>query len=120
MKRGRRTLELSNPAGPHWVELGRLSTGLDVPALAAVGRRADDMILLWIYHRTGVFSLEDTRPATARLQLAEVPAGDWQVTWWDVGRGEPERRARISHPGGLLSLPTPPVSRYTAVWLERR
>jgi hypothetical protein len=120
MKSGRRTLVLENPTGPDWVAFGSLATGLDIPALAAAGRRADDRILLWVYHRTGVLALAEPTPATATLQLEDVAAGTWQVTWWDVTTGQPARTEQLNHGGGTLALPTPAVSRHTAGWLERQ
>ena len=119
LKPGLRRLELSNPHGPEWVELHSLRTGLEIPAIAAVGRRASDLIVLWIYHRAGVFSVEEQPAVPATLVLAEVPAGTWRVTWWNVETGKPQSSEEVRHGGGTWHFPTPPVSRYTAVWLSR-
>src|SRR5690606_20159338 len=98
MKPGRRTLVIDNPRGPEWVGIDSLRTGLDVPVIAAAGKRADDRIVLWVYHRTGVFSAAPPPPASATLHLRNVSAGRWRVTWWDVVRGEPTTVAEIDHP----------------------
>lgn len=120
MKPGRRTLEIENPRGPEWVGIDRLRTGLDVPRIAAAGKRTDNRIVLWMYHRVGVFSATPPPPAQATLHLPNVPAGRWRVTWWDVVHGEPTAVSNIDHPGGTLDLETPPVTRHTAAWLESR
>jgi hypothetical protein len=120
MKRGLRTLVISNPHGPDWVEFQNFSTGLDIPVIAAVGRRSADRIVLWFYHRQGVWAVEeDLTSARAHAQLADVATGRWRVTWWDTAKGEPASVTELSHAGGALELETPPIRRYAAVWLEK-
>ncbi|HEX2101277.1 MAG TPA: hypothetical protein VHF69_11460, partial [Candidatus Synoicihabitans sp.] len=117
---GTHTLTLTNPSGPEWVEFGSLATGLDMPVIAATGRRSDDLIVLWLYHRRGVFS-ERTDVATAsQVLLEDVPAGHWRLTWWNVDAGEAASSHELEHPGGTLAVDTPPIQRFTAAWLQRQ
>ena len=116
---GIHTLVVDNPGGPDWVDLADLDFGLDVPVLAAVGKRAGDFLALWVWHRAGVFALNPPAPVTGTLLLADVPAGTWHVTWWDTLKGVPTAPVTLTHEGGLLRLPTPPIARHAAVVLTR-
>jgi len=112
---------VSNPGDTDWFDLAGLEFGLDTPALAAIGQRSDRFIALWVWHRTGLYSMENAPvPARGTLIVDDVPAGEWTVTWWDTRKGAPAGPAgKISHPGGALRLPTPPIARHAAVVLIR-
>ncbi|HEX3730736.1 MAG TPA: cellulase family glycosylhydrolase, partial [Opitutaceae bacterium] len=89
-------------------------------ALAAIGRRSDRFIAAWIWNRAGLRAPQEPAPVSGALELGPVPAGEWNVTWWDTLQGHPTTRTTINHPGGPLELPTPPVGREAAVVLVRR
>jgi len=119
---GEHTLTLENPSGPDWVELGGINLGIQVPALVAVARHGPQGSLLWVRHRTQLLSPapDDELIATAAtLQLEDYPAGTWEINWWDPQQAEVHRTDQISHPGGLLVLPTPLISRHAAAWISR-
>jgi hypothetical protein len=117
---GAHTLVVDNPGGPDWVDLADIDFGLDVPVLAAVGKRAGDFLALWVWNRVGVFALNPPAAATGTLLLADVPAGTWKVTWWDTLKGIPATPVTMVHEGGLLRLPIPPIDRHAAVVLARQ
>ena len=113
---GRHTLLLENP-GPDWIGVSKIDLGLEVPALALIGRRNEGFIEAWVWHRTNLFSTNPSAPVAGTVLLGDVPAGTWKVTWWDTTLGVPSQSSTLEHPGGLLRLPTPPISRHAAVAL---
>ncbi|HTZ20822.1 MAG TPA: hypothetical protein VMC06_08065 [Opitutaceae bacterium] len=116
---GRHDLVVENPGAPDWFDLTRIDLGLDIPALAAVGKRDASFIALWVWHREGVFAVDAPPPATGTLLVDDVPAGRWRITWWNSLTGVPARPTIIEHGGGVLKLPTPAIARHAAVVLER-
>jgi hypothetical protein len=62
-----------------------------------------------------------TAPAavSGKIVLENLAAGEWRVTWWDSLAGVPQASQTLTHAGGTLQLPTPPISRHAAVILER-
>jgi hypothetical protein len=116
---GPHTLVVENPGAPAWFELAGLDFGVDVPVIAAVGRRGPDFIAIWLWHRNGVFALEPPAAVAGSLRIEDVPAGTWRVIWWDSVKGLPAPAARLVHPGGRLELPVPPLNRHAAVVLSR-
>ncbi len=120
---GSHTIEIENPNGGDWIDLGALDLGLSVPALTAVALCSPDRIVLWLRHRENLLSpADDTElvPTAATVQLTAVPAGAWSVHWWDPVTGRESRSETITHRGGALHLPTPEVLRHAAAWLVRR
>ncbi|HMD60971.1 MAG TPA: cellulase family glycosylhydrolase [Opitutaceae bacterium] len=115
---GPHTLLLENP-GPEWIGVPEIDLGMDVSALALAGRRNDRFIEAWIWHRKNLYSLNPSAPVQGTVDLDGVPAGSWKVTWWDTLSGAPSPSRLISHPGGMLKLPTPPIGRDAAVVLTR-
>jgi hypothetical protein len=80
-------------------------------------------VVLWVHHRANLLSpaLDADLPTTsARIQIPDLAAGTWQVTWWDIAQGRPLKPTTLSHGGGALSLPTPDIRRHAAAWLERQ
>ena len=118
LSKGPHTLSLSNP-GPDWVGVSGIDLGLDRPALSLIGRRNDRFIIAWVWHRANLHALSASASASGTVLLDNVPAGTWKVTWWDSVKGTPGASSAISHPGGTLKLPTPPVTRHAAVVLVR-
>ena len=119
---GSHTLVLENPTGPDWIDLAGLDLGIDVPALVAIARHANDRSILWVRHRNQLLSPaadEDLTATSATVQLEDYPAGTWLVTWWDPASGQTIGSTSIDHDGGTLSLDTPAINRHAAAWLER-
>ena len=116
---GLHTLQVENPGGEDWFQLDAIETDLAVPVIAALGKRSDDFMALWLWHRTGVFALNPPAPVPGTLLLEDVPAGKWTVTWWDTIKGIAAPAREIEHGGGLLRLPVPAFNRHTAVVLTR-
>ncbi|HZL46972.1 MAG TPA: cellulase family glycosylhydrolase [Opitutaceae bacterium] len=116
---GQHVITVENSGGADWLEVSRIDLGLETSVLAAVGKRGEDFVTLWVWHRTGVFALPEPTPVSGTLVLDDVPAGTWTVTWWDTIKGLPGAPGVVRHPGGTLRLPTPPISRHAAVVLTR-
>ena len=119
---GPHTIVIENPAGPQHVELGGLDLGIRAPVLTAIARRNNDRVVFWLRHRVNLLSPapDDNLPtATATLQIDDLAAADWRLTWWDDSTGAAASSAVIHHPGGALAVPTPDVRRHIAGWLER-
>jgi hypothetical protein len=116
---GRHTLVVENPGGEDWFQLDAIETDIAVPVIAALGKRNENFLAVWLWHRTGVFALNPSAPVAGTLLLDDVPAGKWTVTWWDTIKGIPAPAVEVGHSGGLLRLPVPAFSRHTAVVLTR-
>ena len=116
---GPHTLIVENPGSRDWFDLSAIDLGLETPALAAIGQRADGFLAVWVWHRPGVFALRSPAALAGTILIKDVPAGRWQVTWWDTLKGVPAAPTVIEHPGGLLRLPTPLIARHAAVVLTR-
>lgn len=119
MTAGRHSLTIENPFGKDWFELGGIDTGLTCSPLAAAGKRADDRVCLWVWHRQGVYSEAGATPVSGRVVVPGLPAGRWRAVWWDLTKGGPQPATEYAHAGGDFHLPTPPIGRHAAVSLER-
>lgn len=115
---GRHTLFLEG-TGPDWVGISDIDLGLDASVLALIGRRNDHFISAWVWHKKNIYAIHPTAPVSGTLDLDNVPAGSWKVTWWDTSKGVPGESRVVAHPGGMLKLQTPPISRHAAVVLTR-
>ncbi|MCF3652262.1 DUF5060 domain-containing protein [Synoicihabitans lomoniglobus] len=119
---GRHTVVVENPVGADWIDLVDLDLGIPVPALTAVARHGADRVVLWVRHRDNLLSPasdNDLTPATGRIVIDDVPAGEWLVSWWDVAGSRSTHSSTVRHRGGQLTLATPPITRHAAAWLER-
>jgi hypothetical protein len=117
---GPHTLVLANPRGPDWVAVPSVDLGLPVSALAAIGRRDDRLIALWLWRRDRLYTPEPGAPVAGTVTIDAVPAGDWRITWWDTAKGAPAGAPEARHhAGGPLRLATPPITRHAAVALQR-
>jgi hypothetical protein len=117
---GAHTLVAENSRVGEWVEIGGIDLGVDTSALAAIGQRADRIIALWLWNRSGLYAVDTPAPVSGTVVVDEVPAGSWTVTWWDTVRGVTLGAPQtLAHPGGGLRLPTPPIARHAAVVLTR-
>ena len=115
---GQHEIIVENPGGPDWFDFHSLDLGIDAPALAAAGRRSTDFVMLWVWHRKGLFEAADA--AIGKILIDELPAGTWNVTWWDTIHGKAGPVTRLIHAGGALQLPTPPIAKDAAVALEKQ
>ncbi|MBI2512260.1 MAG: DUF5060 domain-containing protein [Opitutae bacterium] len=120
IKAGAHAIAFENTGATDWVHVAETDLGTTIPALAALGRRGDRFIALWLRHRANLLSLTPDAPASGTLAIDDVPAGTWSATWWDTAKGTPAPATKIEHPGGTLRLPTPPIERHAAVVLTRQ
>ncbi len=119
---GAHTITIENPSGPDWIDLKGIDLGIAVPALVAIARHGGDRVALWVHHRENLLSSADDdslTPATGTVQLTDLSAGNWRVTWWAPASGKPIAVENVAHTDGVLPLDTPPVLRHLAAWLER-
>jgi hypothetical protein len=115
---GQHTLVIEGP-GPEWVEVPEIDLGMETSALALIGRRNERFIEAWVWHRKNLYALTPSAPVEGTVDLDNVAAGSWKVTWWDTATGQPLPSRVLVHPGGMLRLPTPPITRAAAVALVR-
>lgn len=117
---GRSSLTLSNPGGTERFHFVGLHLNREIPLLAACGRRAHDIVSLWVWHRTALWKPANPAPATATIVIPALAAGRWEIEWWDSFAGVPSPASEVDHPGGDYALATPAVARHAAVILRRR
>lgn len=116
---GDHAVTVRNTGRMDWLRVGRVEFDLPTPILAAAGKRNESFVALWVWNKAGVHAVAPSAPASATFLLEDLPAGTWQVTWWDAEKGKPGKPARLHHDGGTLRLPTPPIARHAAVVLDR-
>ncbi|MBX3737555.1 MAG: DUF5060 domain-containing protein [Candidatus Didemnitutus sp.] len=117
---GSHAIALENTGARDWVQISHLDLGLTAPALAAIGQRNDRFIALWVRHRANLFALEPGAPSEGTIVLDDVPAGTWEVKWWDTAGATVTATEILSHAGGTLRLPTHAVTRHAAIVLSRQ
>lgn len=115
---GTHTLALVN-AGPDSCRIAGIETGLEVPVLAAVGRRSPTRVLLYVWHRDNVHAPETSPPAVGTITIEDLPAGRWTIAWWDPAAGPRDGSLAVDHAGGDLALATPQIARHAAALLTR-
>jgi len=113
---GRHAL-LLEATGPDWIGISDVDLGLDTSVLAAVGRRSDNLICAWVWHRSNLFAVNPSAPATGTVDFDNVPVGSWRITWWDTLKGVAGEPRVVTHPGGPWKVQTPPITRHAAVVL---
>lgn len=116
---GPQALVVENPGAADWFQLDAIETDIPVPVLAAMGRRADSFMAVWLWHRQGVFALAEPAPAGGTLVLDDVPQGKWTITWWDTLKGTSGASIEVLHQGGPLRVSVPAFARHAAVVLIR-
>ncbi len=126
---GRPNLEFAVPAGEHavllsntgpdWVGISAIDIGIDTPALALIGRRNDHFIEAWVWNKPNLYIATTYPPVTGTVDLDNVPAGTWKVTWWNTQKGVAAESKVVVHAGGMLRLETPPIDRHAAFVLTR-
>ena len=115
---GPQTLTLRN-LGPDSFRLERIELDTTVPALAAVGRKAEGFAMLYVWHRAGVTAAIPPVAVNGRIALGPLRAGRWRVVWWDMAAARPATETLVEHPGGEFSLATPAIARHAAAFLEQ-
>jgi hypothetical protein len=118
MEAGPHVLLLENP-GQDWIGVSEIDLGLDVPALALIGRRNEHVISAWIWNRVHLYDPQPPPEIRGTVDFADVAAGSWKVTWWDTAKGVASESTALRHGGGTLRLPTPPIGRDLAVVLTQ-
>lgn len=118
VQEGVHEIAIENPGGPDWFDFHSLDLGIKTPALAAVGKRSNDFVMLWVWHRTGLFAPEAA--AKAQIQIDALPAGTWSLRWWDTRTGEASPEELITHKGGQFLLSTPTIQKDRAVTLLKQ
>jgi hypothetical protein len=117
---GTHTLTLENPRGPGWFDFSSLDLGMEIPALGAIGRRNESVMVAWIWHRANIFSpTPSAAPAAGQLILRDVPPGRWRIAWFDTTSGAFLPTREVDHQGGNLVVPTPLVARQAALLATR-
>jgi hypothetical protein len=101
------------------VVIGSFNLAGDMPALAACGRRGAGTVVLYFWHRENIYKIAPGTSANGQALIDNLPAGDWKITWWNMECGGPGSQAAVTHRGGTLRLPTPPITRHAAVLLEK-
>lgn len=117
---GEHTITIENTGAADWVQVREIDLGVEAPALAALGRRNDRFIALWLRHRGNLLAVEPGPAAHGTLVLDDVAAGEWEITWWNTSRGTAGETKIIHHAGGALRLATPEIVRHAAVVIARR
>jgi hypothetical protein len=115
---GRHVLLLENH-GPDWIGVSAVDLGMDTSALGLIGRRNDHFIEAWIWNKPNLYLSATNPPVTGTVDLEDVPAGSWKVTWWDTQKGVASETKVVAHPGGLFRIETPPIVRHAALVLTR-
>jgi hypothetical protein len=115
---GEHVVRLDNQ-GPDWIGISAIDLGLDTSALGMIGRRNDHFIEAWVWNKPNLYAVQPYPGVSGTLNLENVPAGSWKVTWWDTLKGTPSPSKVVAHPGGMLRLETPAILRHAAVVLAR-
>lgn len=119
VRAGARVIVFENTGASDWVHVAQTDFDVAIPALAAIGRRNDRFIALWVRHRENLYAPGQPPAIEGTLLVENVPAGTWSAAWWDTAKGTPAPATTIQHPGGTLRLPTPPITRHAAVALTK-
>jgi hypothetical protein len=115
---GGHVIVLENP-GPDWIGISGIDLGMDASALGLIGRRNDHFIEAWIWNKPNLYLPSTYPPVAGTVDLPDVPAGSWKVTWWDSQKGVASSSRVVVHPGGMLRIETPPIDRHAALALTR-
>jgi hypothetical protein len=114
---GRHELELRNE-GRDSFRLREIDLDETEPAIAALGRRGPDCVLLYLWHRTEVMAAQPGTQLRGELVVPGLAAGRWRVTWWPMAGESAPEATEVEHAGGDLVLATPGFARHAAGWLE--
>jgi hypothetical protein len=115
---GSHILRLENP-GPDWIGISSIDLGMDTSAIGLIGRRNDHFIEAWLWNRPNLYLSPPYPGVKGVVELRDVPAGSWKVTWWDTQKGVAAPPTVVVHPGGSLRIETPPIERHAALVLTR-
>ncbi|MBI2298120.1 MAG: hypothetical protein HYU66_04065, partial [Armatimonadetes bacterium] len=81
------------------------------PALEVVGKGGADGAVAWVASRLAGDAVRGT------LTVPGLAAGEYRVTWWDTGTGQPSGEATVSAGAAGLKLETPAIAGDAAVTL---
>ncbi|MBK1877817.1 DUF5060 domain-containing protein [Pelagicoccus mobilis] len=115
---GKQVVELSNDGVGNYFHVDGLETEFQIPTLGAAGKRSEDFIAIWFWHRENAFAVDLKPAATATLELEDLAAGNWLIEHWNTVNGEIESTTAVDHKGGSLFLETPPISSHGAMVLK--
>jgi hypothetical protein len=112
------------PAGPHtilvrntgldWFTVNRFVLDPYAPRFGIAARGNSDVTVAWVYNRAA-------KPGSGLLRLPGLKRGAYEVTWWDTDKGGVAGTSKVKVAAdGVLSCPTPVVSRDIAVRIVRR
>ncbi len=111
-------VELSNIGLGNYFHVDALETDFQIPALGAAGKRSEDFIAIWLWHRENAFAV-DLKPAvTATLELEDLAPGIWLVERWNTVNGEIDSTTTLDHEGGSLLIDSPLISTHGAIVLK--
>jgi hypothetical protein len=98
---GSRTVEIAQVAATGWCEVAAtLFPGAETSALAAVGRRAEDFVALWIWDPRHLWSRETQPVVRGEVRVADLATGEWLVQTWEPRTGRGVSTRTLSHAGG--------------------
>jgi hypothetical protein len=115
---GSHVLVLENP-GPDWIGISALDLGMDTSALGLIGRRNDHFIEAWVWNKPNLYLASPYPAVSGTVDLENVPAGSWKITWWDTQKGVASDSKVVTHPGGVLRIETPGIVRHAGLVLTR-
>ena len=124
---GEHVIELENTGGD-WVSVPSIRlTGYVDPRLGRVeayGLCDDRLALVWLRDKRSTWYNDAQGVEPARLEgltcpLRGLPAGEYEIEWWDTRQGEPLQTRPASCRDGELLLQPPPFGRDIAAQIRR-
>ena len=124
---GKHVVTISNAEGD-WLSLrGGRVTGYRssrYPFVRLVGLQSDNMALVWLQDKHSTWkAVLDKVPlqemADLRVTLPSLPAGEYQVDWWNTYTGEIFQQAKAAADGSGLLLPVPRFTGDVAAVIRR-
>jgi hypothetical protein len=118
------TLEIPIPAGPHtirlentgpdWLHLSEFVLTPYCPQLGVLAKASRELTVLWVYNR------DPSQPVSGTLQVPELAAGAYHLTWFDTHGGKILSEDSVSATGSEpLNLTTPLITTDVAAWIKR-
>lgn len=124
---GRHRVHVDN-AGHDWVTVTSYTfTGcqvLDKPNVLVCGMKAPGLALLWVQNRDSCWYNRGrgrvTKVAPFSIDLQELPAGRWQIQWWETWHGRLQKSEEVEARGPSLRLSFPELDADLALKLLAR
>jgi len=97
----------------------------DSPQLRVLGLQGKDLVLLWLHNRRHTWwNVVEKQPIpaieAAKVTLAGLTDGAWDVEWWDTWKGTVTRKETLQAAQGALTLEVKALARDAALKLRRR